>query len=72
MGLATTCQARAGVGEEEVTHINSNNNCLKNLRNARDLGLIDPSMEVMKRKISSYHQDYVLETSFFIILHLNV
>lgn len=35
-----TCQARAGAGEEEVTHINSNNNYLKNLRNARDLGLV--------------------------------
>lgn len=39
VGLATECLARAGVGEE-VTHINSNNNCLNNLRNLRDLGLI--------------------------------
>lgn len=40
MGLATTGLARAGVGEEEVTYINSNDNGLKNLRNLRDLGLI--------------------------------
>lgn len=40
MVLATLCLARAGVGEEVVTHINSNDNCRKNLKNLRDLHLI--------------------------------